>query len=75
MTASDPITSQKTSRGKKAEKPEHMDLSILDENAPSMIDDLLNNDLCWCFFVSYNSVKTIYSLIIHLFIHWYWSYS
>ena len=43
-TASDPITSQKTSKGKKAEKPEHMDLSILAYPAPSVFDDLLNND-------------------------------
>ena len=32
MTASDPLTSQKTSKGKKTKKSEHMDLSILGEN-------------------------------------------
>ena len=32
-------------------KPEHMDLSLLDENAPIIFDNLLNNErvFCLCF--------------------------
>ena len=32
-----------TSKRKKTRKPEHMDLSILDENALDIFDDLLSN--------------------------------
>ena len=48
-----------------------MDLSILDENSPSIFDDLLNNDskrVFFVLFVSDNSANTIYSFI-HSFIY------
>ena len=73
MTASD---IRRLLKGKKTEKPELMDLSILDENVPSIFDDLLNNDskrvFNLCFFVSDNRPNTIYPFnhsFIHLFIH------
>ena len=67
MTASDSITSQKTSKGKKTKKKKTNTWisPYFDENAPSTFDDLLSyvkKCILFVFFVSY-SANTIYSFI------------
>ena len=76
MTASDPITSQNTSKGKKTKKKNRNTWTspYFDENAPSIFDDLLSYDKK-VYFVCVFCSNSIYSFIFHSFINLNWSYS